>query len=212
MRKEATAEFHQISMPAFQSPSVRRSRFARIPGEVVGCASEDAQSTEPNRPSSLRVRILTAILRTFTTLRTAFTPLLAQETTAHDRQARHQTSAVLLLLGWGLLWRRLLVAHRRLLVAILLGRRWAVAGLLLVLAWRRAGFFGVRSANCVIFSFRSAPPTTGGDLQKIWFFGLGKLTRMLAAVAGGIAAGPGCSSLGWPFCFAICWVEVADCW
>jgi hypothetical protein len=23
---------------------------------------------------------------------------------------------------------------------------------------------------------------------------------MLAAVAGGIAAGPGCSSLGWPFC------------
>ena len=137
MRKEATAEFHQISMPAFQSPSVRRSRFARIPGEVVGCASEDAQSTEPNRPSSLRVRILTAILRTFTTLRTAFTPLLAQETTAHDRQARHQTSAVLLL-GWGLLWRRLLVAHGRLLVAILLGWGWAVAGLLLVLAWGRA--------------------------------------------------------------------------
>ena len=138
MRKEATAEFHQISMPAFQSPSVRRSRFARIPGEVVGCASEDAQSTEPNRPSSLRVRILTAILRTFTTLRTAFTPLLAQETTAHDRQARHQTSTVLLLLGWGLLWRRLLVAHGRLLVAILLGWGWAVAGLLLVLAWGRA--------------------------------------------------------------------------
>ena len=138
MRKEATAEFHQISMPAFQSPSIRRSRFARIPGEVVGYASEDAQSTEPNRPSSLRVRILTAILRTFTTLRTAFTPLLAQETTAHDRQARHQTSAVLLLLGWGLLWRRLLVAHGRLLVAILLGWGWAVAGLLLVLAWGRA--------------------------------------------------------------------------
>ena len=137
MRKEAKAEFRQSSKPGLPE-SVRRSRFARIPGEVVGCASEDAQSTEPNRPSSLRVRILTAILRTFTTLRTAFTPLLAQETTAHDRQARHQTSAVLLLLGWRLLWRRLLVAHGRLLVAILLGWGWAVAGLLLVLAWGRA--------------------------------------------------------------------------
>jgi hypothetical protein len=81
---------------------------------------------------------LTAILRTLATLCAALAPLLAQETTAHDRQARHQASAVFLLLRWGLLRRRLLVAHGRLLVAILLGRRWAVAGLLLVLAWRRA--------------------------------------------------------------------------
>jgi hypothetical protein len=27
-----------------------------------------------------------------------------------------------------------------------------------------------------------------------------ELTHMLAAVAEGIAVGPGCSSLGWPFC------------
>jgi hypothetical protein len=110
---------------------------------------------------------LTAILRTLATLCAALASLLAQETTAHDRQARHQASAVFLLLRWGLLRRRLLVAHRRLLVAILLevGRSRAVAGIGL----EEGCHFGVRSANCVIFSFRSASPTTGVDLRKIWF-------------------------------------------
>ena len=81
---------------------------------------------------------LTAVLRTLAALSTTFTTLLAQETTAQDRQARHQATAVLLLLRRRLLWRRLLVAHGRLLVAILLGWGRAVAGLLLVLAWGRA--------------------------------------------------------------------------
>ena len=174
MRKEATAEFHQISMPAFQSPSVRRSRFARIPGEVVGCASEDAQSTEPNRPSSLRVRILTAILRTFTTLRTAFTPLLAQETTAHDRQARHQTSAVLLLLGRG----ALLLVHG-LLVLHLLGRRALLVALL--------GVAGGRQSHIKMW----------GEEGRLITLGAGRTT------AAGTAAAGCCSSLGqtvWKCC------------
>ena len=174
MRKEATAEFHQISMPAFQSPSVRRSRFARIPGEVVGCASEDAQSTEPNRPSSLRVRILTAILRTFTTLRTAFTPLLAQETTAHDRQARHQTSAVLLLLG-----RRALLLVHGLLVLHLLGRRALLVALL--------GVAGGRQSHIKMW----------GEEGRLITLGAGRTT------AAGTAAAGCCSSLGqtlWKCC------------
>jgi len=100
---------------------------------------EDDEQKSPVVPTPSQLSTsLTAILRTLAALSTTLASLLAQETTAHDRQARHQTSAVLLLLGRRLLWRRLLVAHGRLLVAILLRWGWAVARLLLVLAWGRA--------------------------------------------------------------------------
>jgi hypothetical protein len=38
-----------------------------------------------------------------------------------------------------------------------------------------------------------------------------ELTHMLAAVAEGIAVGPGCSSLGWPFCRDVL-SDVCDWW
>jgi hypothetical protein len=117
------------------SPVFRSCRTCLL-ARTIPTSQTDSQFTPPSILQS--TASLTAILRTLAALSTALAPLLAQETTTHDCQARHQTSAVLLLLGWGLLWRRLLVAHGRLLVAILL--RWgrAVAGLLLVLAWGRA--------------------------------------------------------------------------
>jgi hypothetical protein len=40
-----------------------------------------------------------------------------------------------------------------------------------------------------------------------------ELTHMLAAVAEGIAVGPGCSSLGWPFCRDVLGGYVCNwCW
>lgn len=84
---------------------------------------------------------LAAVFCAFTAVNATFTSLLAQETTAHDRQAGHQAATVLLLLRRRSLLhrRRLLVAHLLRRVAILLGR-WAVALLLgWVLSLRRAG-------------------------------------------------------------------------
>jgi hypothetical protein len=142
-------------MPCLPEPVVVVVPVSRMCRKCLSCGHETNEPKRPSIPLRVRVRVITlaAILRTFTTFCAALTPLLAQETTAHDRQAGHQASAVLLLLGWGLLRRRLLVAHGRLLVAILLGLRWAVAGLLLVLAWGRAKARGCVSVKCVVFGF-----------------------------------------------------------
>jgi hypothetical protein len=83
---------------------------------------------------------LAAVFRALATVGAAFTSLLAQEATAHDRQAGHQATAVLLLLRRRSLLhgRRLLVSHLLGRVAILLGWWWAAVALL-VLSLGRAG-------------------------------------------------------------------------
>jgi hypothetical protein len=58
--------------------------------------------------------------------------------------------------------------------------------------------FGV-STYVGVFRLASSSPSQSGAIEIAKEVEL-ELTRMLAAVAGGIAAvHPGCSSLGWPF-------------
>lgn len=96
----------------------------RVPQE---CSKAVLRTFTLEEHSLSRAHFLATIFRAFATVSATFTALLAQETTAQDCQAGHQASAVLLLLRWGLLGRRLLVAHLLRGVAILLGRRRAVA-------------------------------------------------------------------------------------
>jgi hypothetical protein len=136
----------------------------------------------------------TAILRTLATVSAAFTPLLAQETTAHDRQAGHQAAAVFLLLRRRLLHgRRLLVAHLLLRVAILL-LGWAVALLLRrVLSLRRAACDFVSEMRLVRLI----------SLARLLARLVELLTRRTAAGTEGRCC---CSSLGWPCLrFAFMW-------
>lgn len=102
-------------------------------------------------PHSITPR-LTAVLRALATVCTTFASLLAQEATAHDCQAGHQATAVLLLLRRRSLLhgRRLLVAHLLRRVAILLGRWWAAVALLVLTLGRAVGLLRVLRTAVVV--------------------------------------------------------------
>lgn len=149
-------------MQTISNPSIQEPKQKERPRVRSGIYSSSSFQTPvlPHRhlvlsytpPSSIRspchsiqrplcsCHLLTTILGTLATVRTALAALLTHETTAQRRQASCQAAAVLLLLGWRallvlgllllivhlLLRGRSAVLHGRALVVLGLG--WAVAG------------------------------------------------------------------------------------